>query len=208
MSQFRQAVHEMVTDGLRSLSHPVQGYIPSPNGIDKNTNTCTVRIPNPHGGVHPTNDGNYIELKAVPLPFFFKGFLGGILDLVSKGDRGVIVGFKGSNMANPYIVSPLPALLHADKFDQTVDDRSSVNTARTSNVGGSHQLVTPDTVMQPLPQVKTFGEISSGAPQPPRQFVTADIQKLSPFTNLQINMQSSVSSATSRVTTPSIVPKK
>jgi hypothetical protein len=204
---FREAVHELVRDGLRTLSHPVQGYIPK-GGIDKETNLCTVRIPNPHGGVHPSSsqEGNYIELKAIPVPFFYKGFLGGILDLVQQEDRGVIVGFKGSNMANPYIVSPLPAVLNHDKLDQTVDERKSVIADRTTNVGGSHQLVTPDTKMLPTPSVQTFSELTP--PGPPRQFGLQDAPKLSQFNGLQSQLKTQMDSSVSRITTPTVVARK
>lgn len=205
MTMFRNAVHEIVNTGLRSLSHPVQGYIPA-GMVDKETNTCTVRVPNQHGGVHPNADGNYIELKAVPLPFFYRGIIGGIADLVQRGDRGVIVGFKGANHANPYIVSPLPSALNPDKKDQTVDDRKSVAKYRTTNIGGSHTLTTPDTMKVPTPSVQRFSDIST--PGPPAAFGSASAQKLGQFNGLQSQMKSQVSSLSSFSPTPVVSPKR
>lgn len=217
MSMFRDAVHEIVQTGLRSITHPVQGYIPA-GGINKDLNLCTVRIPNPHGGVHPTSHGNYIEFKGVPLPFFYTGFIGGLVDLVQRGDRGVVVGFKGANMANPYIVSPLSTPLNTDKKDQTVDDRKPVAKDRLVSPGGSHQLVSnlnddgglaaPDTTQRSILKIKSFsdllgpGEAHAAVPD------SLSVDKLSVFQSGQQSLIGMIDSTLFRDATPAIVPKR
>ncbi|HYT42921.1 MAG TPA: hypothetical protein VEP90_11275, partial [Methylomirabilota bacterium] len=136
---FRELVHSIIDSKLRMKTDPVQGYIPSEkladntSAINEKSNTCTVRIPNPHGGMHTGGNsaGAYIELKNVALPFYFKGFIGGLLSLLTGGgDRGVVVGFKGGNMAFPYIISPLFNTTGPDTKDRTVDDRKPVTKDR------------------------------------------------------------------------------
>lgn len=213
---FRNAIHEIVDSKLRMKTDPVQGYIPSeplPDGskaINESTNTCIVRIPNPHGGMHPgdNNSGSYIELRDVALPFYFKGLIGGLLSLLTGGgDRGVLVGFKGGNMAFPYIVSPLFNVTGPDKTDRTVNDRKPVTKDRATNVGGSHQVVTPDITANQLPSVTSFEDLISPGDTiiPPSSI---DISKLSVFSGSQTNLASMIFGATTRDATPTVVSTK
>lgn len=210
MSALKRAVMDLVSDGIKSFTHPIQGYIPV-GGADHQNNVCTVRIPNPHAGMQSSNGGeggSYIELKNVPLPMFSKGFLGAILDLFQRGPRGVVIGFKGSNMAHPYIISPLPFPANLDKLDQTVDARKPVATTRATTVGSSHQMVPPAKFIGP-PQPTTFSDISSSAVTTSTKQITPDQSaKMSSFTNLQSSMSSQVNSATTRNTTPTVVAGK
>src|SRR5438552_19172153 len=133
---FKQAVQELINSSLKQKTDPVKGYIPK-GGIDEKNHICTVRIPNPHGGLNPadTSTGNFIELKGIPLPWYQQGIIGDLLALLNGGDRGVLVGFKGGNMAFPYIISPLPGLPGEDKKSQSVDERKGVAVSRITNIG-------------------------------------------------------------------------
>jgi hypothetical protein len=163
---FKEAVQQMVQEGMRSVTHPVQGYIPE-GGVDEANNICSVRIPNPHGGIHPGEDGggNYIELRAVPLPFYFKGIIGGILDLFQGGagseGRGVMVGFRGGNMAHPFIMHPV-SMVHAavDAPAKSVDARVPQTINRLKNPAGTHKLVPPRT-STPVSTSLTFQSIGT-----------------------------------------------
>jgi hypothetical protein len=188
---FKEAVQQMVQEGLRSFTHPVQGYIPD-GGVDEANNICTVRIPNPHGGIHPGEDGggNYIELRAVPLPFYFKGIIGGILDLFQGGvggqGRGVMVGFRGGNMAHPFIMHPI-SMVHAavDAPKQSVDERVPQTVNRLKNPAGTHKLV-PPSVSTPVSTSPTFQSI--GTAKPLQQPLTIAGPKITQFSSLQQQM--------------------
>ena len=156
---FRDAVHEIVANGLKGLSHPIQGYIPE-GGVDVANSLCTVRVPNPHGGINPNNSntGNYLELKGVPLPFFVGIFIAWEHAL-KLGDRGVLVGFKGANMAFPYIISLLSLIPNKDKADQTVDDRKNVQQDRALSQAGAQVITPPDQLTQQILGVQSFDEL-------------------------------------------------
>lgn len=176
---FREAVHEVVTNSLKTLTHPVQGYIPE-DGINFGDNICTVRIPSPHGGIHPGDSGNpnYIELKAVPLPFYV-GVLVAWDHLLKRGSRAVLVGFKGANMAFPYIICPLSVLPGQDHLDKSVEARKPVEKDRALSQAGA-QLITPQPPPdEQLPSIKSFDELVAPEITPPP--VTASADASAPF---------------------------
>jgi hypothetical protein len=158
---FRDTIQAEVAAGLRGISHAVQGLIPA-DGIDFKNWTCTVRIPNPHGGVHPgrdqTGQPNSILLKDVALPPSPGGLISAALQKVSGHDRACIVGFRGGKLSFPYIVSMLN-LVHA------ATDRE--NAEKVPNRGSqiaSALLTAPPPTLDPqmiipniLAQLATFG---------------------------------------------------
>src|SRR5207245_589983 len=90
----RSAVEQVMDTKLKAISHPVQGYIPV-GGMNLTHWTCTVRVPNQHGGTHPTKGktGHYHEYKDVPLPYTMGGVIEALGALVIHQNRGVTVGF-------------------------------------------------------------------------------------------------------------------
>ena len=211
---FREAVHQIIDAKLKLKTDPVQGYIPSEastdgtKAIDEKNHICTVRIPNPHGGLNPadtTNQG-YIELKGVPLPWYQQGIIGDLLALLNGGDRGVLVGFKGGNMAFPYIISPLPGFPGQDRKSRTVDNRTPVSVSRSTNIGGSHQLVSPDPTVPPVASVRTFDELF--APNSPPTPPEIDVNKLSIFNSNQSTNTNIINNNVFRDFLPTVITPK
>lgn len=106
MPSYRETIEDIVRQGLKSQTHPVQGYVPK-GGITGATfarwQAGEVRVPNPHGGSDPGQPG-YISYFNIPLPRGLNGFFDAFVEMVAQREVGVLVGFRGGNMSFPYII--------------------------------------------------------------------------------------------------------
>lgn len=133
MTHFERAIDARIQAGLREMTQMVHGVVPQ-GSINRESWTATVRIPNPHGGIHPSTNGEpqYIELQDVPLPRGPAGIITALSDLVSSVDRGCLVGFRGANMSFPYILefTHIASDLQKDKMDTRVENRQPAQANR------------------------------------------------------------------------------
>lgn len=170
---FRKAVHEVVEAGLRGLSQPLRGMIPQ-GGIENQSWTCTVQIPNPKGGAHPvvpaSGGTNYLVYHGVPLPKNADGVIQAILNLVTKAPRAVMVGFKGANLSFPYIIN-------FEGFVHEVTDKPA-ESVLTRNPGTPQKFTTVATpgLWAPLPAGVAGPPIPlAGPPLPPAGAAVAKV---------------------------------
>lgn len=107
MNRFSEAVVAEVARGLKSVTHPVQGYVPR-GGISGNDlkpwrwKATEVRIPNPHGGLDQGQA--HLTLSDVPLPRTLEGAFQALAGMVQQQDVGVLIGFKGGSISHPFII--------------------------------------------------------------------------------------------------------
>jgi hypothetical protein len=106
----------------------VQGYIPK-DGISEKDWTCTVRYPNPKGGMEAgqiAGGGSYLESQGISLPRAPGGTIEGVRQKVKEHDCAVLLGFQGNDIGKPHIIQLLD-ITHG------VDGKQQQNTAERSN---------------------------------------------------------------------------
>lgn len=133
MAHLKNVITGMIAGEMRKISHPCQGRIPA-GGIDYKNWTCTIHIPNPHGGIHPAKDtkgaaDRQLVFHHVPLPKSPGGFIQAILQTVLNKDRAVTVGFKGGNLYQPYIINFLSLLNQFDDREEQKTENRQPNIA-------------------------------------------------------------------------------
>lgn len=153
MSMFKKAVQELVRQETRGTTHSVMGYIPK--GTEPDHWTTTVRIPHPHGGIHPTGEESTrcLEFKNVPMPYTITGVIVAIKDMFWQVDRQVSVGFRGGSLTEPYIIeyqSPLHEV--DDKNKESTPNRNGVVQKRATQAGGCHTAATASPAAQQVQQ--------------------------------------------------------
>jgi hypothetical protein len=168
MTHFERAIDARIAAGLRELTQMVHGVVPQ-NSINRESWTAKVRIPHPHGGIHPSTNGEpqYIELEDVPLPRGPAGIISALSDLVASVDRGCLVGFRGANLSFPYILefTHIASDLQKDKMDTRVENRQPAQADRLSTAATPR----PSVPLPPPPPV---------APPSPTPPAPAAVQKL------------------------------
>jgi hypothetical protein len=134
MNHFQKAVHEAVSSGLRTKTHPVRGLIPQ-GGINKDSRLCTVQIHNPKAGKQPGVPDN-LEFRDLPLPYAPDGLIQAILNPVKDAPRVCTVGFRGGNLSFPYIISLGSYLTEVkDKQDEKVPNRKPATAQKLTTAG-------------------------------------------------------------------------
>lgn len=127
MSLFKESVEKMVDGRVSRIAHPIMGVIPQ-GAIDVvNWVATSVRIPNPHGAIHPAGgeEPPYLEFQNVPLPFSGWAIFQAFEAVVATNSRPVMVGFRGGSLYFPYIIS-FVTHVRQDKESQGVPNRQPI----------------------------------------------------------------------------------
>lgn len=149
MSGFRDAVQQVVSNQVKGVAQTCQGYIVA-GTMDKNTHTCTVRVPNQHGGIHPApyENGNaptYLEHTSIPYPQSPKGVIESLTSTNTK-DIACLVGFKGGNVNFPYIINIIDVLYPVQsRQEESTENRESVTANKFSTAAPARPTSPPPT---------------------------------------------------------------
>jgi hypothetical protein len=149
MAGFRDAVREVVSSSMKGVAQTCQGYIVA-GTMDKNTHTCTIRVPNQHGGIHPApyesgNAPTYLEHTGIPYPQSPKGFIESLTS-TNTTDIACLVGFKGGNVNFPYIINIIDILYPVQSRQaESTENRESVTANKFSTASPARPTSPPPT---------------------------------------------------------------